>query len=204
MAKKQRQKKQGSPFTFIFMAVLAYLAGFPIWIVFIVGLVGLLLWQVQRAQQGSNKLPPLPPAESDASETATEPAPETRGYKPVPEKLTPAPQTYRETPTQEAPPWAQADYQAYPTEVSQQPARQPAREPAPAMTPRPAARPPIGSTNAGLGRSSRLHPLARNLQTRDAARQAIIAITVLGQPRSLQPYEFDPIQQSDVAPPRSS
>ncbi|HEY7805145.1 MAG TPA: hypothetical protein VIC30_12040 [Orrella sp.] len=200
MAKKQRQKKQGSPFTFIFMAVLAYLAGFPIWIVFIVGLVGLLLWQVQRAQQGSSKLPPLPPAESDTSETETESAPQPRGYNPVPEKLTPAPQTYRETPTQEAPPWAQADYQAYPTEVSTQPARQPT----PAMTTRPAARPPIGSTSGTLGRSSRLHPLARNLQTRDAARQAIIAMTVLGQPRSLQPYEFDPIQQGDVAPPRSS
>jgi len=45
---------------------------------------------------------------------------------------------------------------------------------------------------------------ATSLRGRDSARQAIVAMTVLGQPRALQPYEFDPIEQTDVAPGRPS
>lgn len=192
MAKKKRQKKQGSPLSFIFMAVFAYLAGFPIWIVLILGMIGFLLWQVQKAQQGSNKLPPLPPAEPEQTETDTQTA------RPTPQ---PVAQTYQEPlPKETPPPWTETDYQPYPKAPAPTP---PLSVPSP--QPQAAQRAGISTGAAGAYRSgSRAHPLARNLRTRSGARQAIIAMTVLGPPRSLQPYELDPIQQGDIAPPRSS
>ena len=201
MATTKRKKKQGSPFTFIFMAIFAYLAGFPSWIVLILGLVGFLLWQVQKAQQGSKNLPPLPPAEPDEQEVEWREMPpptEAASTRSTPEKLVPAPQTYRDPlPKATPPPWSQADYQAYPSGTA-------SAQPATAGLPRPASRQPAGMHSGAYRLNTRLHPLARNLQTRDGARQAIIAMTVLGPSRSAQPYEFDPIQQGDVAPPRSS
>jgi cytoskeletal protein RodZ len=201
MAKKKRQKKQGSPLSFIFMAVFAYLAGFPIWIVFILGLLGFLLWQVQKAQQGSSKLPPLPPAENDESKAATtaESRPESRPEpRPEPARKVEQPQqAYREPPpTPTPPPWVESDYQPYP-------------EPKPTVAAKPVEQPRRANSSSNIHggayrRRPRLHPLARNLQSRSGARQAIIAMTVLGPSRSQQPYEFDPIQQGDVAPPRNS
>ena len=202
--KPKRKKKQGSPFTFIFMAIFAYLAGFPSWIVLVLGLVGFLLWQVQKAQQGSKNLPPLPPAESDQQDIDlrdmdVREAParsEAASARSTPDKLVPAPQTYRDPLPQESPrPWAQADYQAYPSSTMAQPTA--------AGSPRPASRQSVGIHSGAYRLNTRLHPLARNLQTRNGARQAIVAMTVLGPSRSAQPYEFDPIQQGDIAPPRS-
>jgi cytoskeletal protein RodZ len=203
MAKQKRPKKQRSPLPFIFWAVFAYVAGFPIWIVFILVLIGFLLWQVQKSQQGSNKLPPLPPAESDVSQTEAEPArePANMASKPVPEKLVPAPQTYREPlPKETPPPWVQADYQPYPKAESAAPVASSASAQRKTAT-------SSGYDNRTSGAyriGSRLHPLARNLRSRHGARQAIIAMTVLGPPRSLQPYELDPTQQGDIVPPRAS
>lgn len=215
MAKKKKGQSQ-SAIPFFMMAGFAFLAGFPIWLVLVLGLIGALVLKLEKDKKALSNLPPLPPADSDSvasgiEDSATpaagpfgnpdhqpieQPAAATTASLPQNPRVPPAP-TYEE-PTQapELPPWASPDFQPYQAPEVQTVAKSV----------------PTSATSRALGANSipsssgrtRAHPMARNLRSRQGARQAIVAMTVLGQPRALQPYEFDPIQQSDVAPGRSS
>lgn len=217
MAKKKKSQPQ-SAIPFFMMAVFAFLAGFPIWLVLVLGLIGMLVLKLEKDKKALSNLPPLPPAESDGNQNTQSarntarseadllagpfgrPVPEATAPAPVPTPA-PAPPSYREPiDAPKPPPWIEADYQPYP--VYEDPiAKKPATRTQPSVAPVVTR---ASTTNNTGGKRGTTHPIARNLRSRSGARQAIIAMTVLGQPRSLQPYEFDPIQQSDVAPGRPS
>lgn len=207
MAKKKKGQPQ-SAIPFFMMAGFAFLAGFPIWLVLVLALMGALVLKLEKDKKALSNLPPLPPAETDGASSSIEdsstPAAGPFGKTPeqsAPMPTAPLPQSSRvppaptyEEPTEapELPPWASPDYQPYQ---------------APAHVAPPKIAPVVPATKASQAATSsraRVHPMARNLRSRQGARQAIIAMTVLGAPRALQPYEFDPIQQSDVAPGRPS
>lgn len=217
MAKKKKSNPQ-SAIPFFMMAGFAFLAGFPIWLVLILALIGALVLKLERDKKALSNLPPLPPSESDGDQTDAAgssdslagpfgrpiPAPfEPAPPKPTPVANAPAPQTYLEPiEAPEPPPWVSADYQPYPVSTPELPADQ---KPRATVTPKAPKIAPAGNAIYGSGsRAAGIHPLAKGLRSRQGARQAIIAMTVLGPPRALQPYEFDPIQQSDVAPARPS
>ena len=212
MAKKKKSQPQ-SAIPFFLMAGFAFLAGFPIWLVLILALMGVLVLKLEKDKKALSNLPPLPPAEADGDQSLPKdsadslagpfgrpiPAPS----EPAPVTKAPAPQTYREPiEAPQPPPWVSPDYQPYPVKTADAGTTQ---KPAVTVASKPS---PITSFDNAIGgnrsTATRIHPLARGLRSRQGARQAIIAMTVLGAPRALQPYEFDPIQQSDVAPARQS
>lgn len=221
MAKKKKSQPQ-SAIPFFLMAGFAFLAGFPLWLVLVLGLIGVLVLKLEKDKKALSNLPPLPPADSDLPQNSTQtsstleagpfgrqvpdsPLPPVMQQKmPTPSPL-PAPPTYREPiEAPELPPWIASDYQPYPASeapVTTKPAprAQPmAQTGVASLTTRSSTVP--GASPKAIAR----HPITRSLRSRTGARQAIIAMTVLGQPRALQPYEFDPIQQTDVAPGRPS
>lgn len=222
MAKKKSQPQSAIPF--FMMAVFAYLAGFPVWLSVILALVGLLVLKIEKDKKALDKLPPLPPAESSATQTTQttqgtgspfplplpEPfgqkAPEPAAQAPTPSGIdpyVPDPPTYREPIEVPKPaPWASPDYVPYP---APQPTAPRGSEPADAndrLSSMPSTK--AGEASIGRARTLRTDRIVASLRSRSSARQAIVAMTVLGQPRALQPYEFDPIQQPDVAPGRPS
>ncbi|MCD8505003.1 MAG: hypothetical protein LRY53_08405 [Burkholderiaceae bacterium] len=212
MSKKKKSQPQ-SAVPFFIMAVFAFLAGFPIWLVLILALLGVLVLKLEKDKKALSNLPPLPAAESaDAQSSSTDSSDSLAGpfgrpipapAEPAPVFKAPAPQTYREPiEAPEPPPWISPDYQPYPVSTPDTRAYQ---RPVAAITPKSSTQ--ARASNTIDGNRSRVpgtHPLVKGLRTRQGARQAIIAMTVLGPPRALQPYEFDPIQQSDVAPARPS
>jgi hypothetical protein len=204
MATTKKKKQQSSPLSFIFMAVFAYLIGLPIWMVLLLVVVGVVTWQIQKSKKAMDNLPSLPPREQDLAEGSIDRrAPvETDDNEIL---------IYEDASADnQPPPWAVPDYQ--PQE----------REPRPVFTsqsdssfqvPSPFSKPMTtassvaarATTNrpyaSGLS-STKIHPLARNLSSRQGLQQAIVALTVLGPPRALQPHQLDPSQQADVAPSR--
>ena len=222
MAKKRKSQPQ-SAIPFFMMAGFAFLAGFPIWLVLVLALIGALVLKLERDKKALSNLPPLPPSEIDvASSGSTDSATPAAGpfgqpinkpiERPTPTAPPPAPPRYNgvppaptyEEPIQapELPPWASGDYQPYQTPM---PDVQTVTKPLPVATPKIAPLSPVANTIHGAANNRRrVHPMARGLRNRQGAQQAIVAMTVLGSPRAIQPYEFDPIQQSDVAPGRPS
>ena len=225
MAKKKKSQPQ-SAIPFFLMAGFAFLAGFPLWLVLVLGLIGVLVLKLEKDKKALSNLPPLPPADSDLPQNSTQtsstleagpfgrqvpdsPLPPVMQQKmpmptPLPAPL-PAPPTYREPiEAPELPPWIASDYQPYP--ASETPvATMPAPRSQPMAQTSGASWTTRSSTVPGASRKAiARHPVTQSLRNRAGARQAIIAMTVLGQPRALQPYEFDPIQQTDVAPGRPS
>lgn len=218
MAKKKSQPQSALPF--FLMAIFALLAGFPVWLVAVLALIGMLVLKLEKDKKALNKLPPLPAAETDLEKnTSTSNASSAAGSlagslsdllsgpfgRELPTANAPAPAKYPSVPepltyeepvdVPELPPWASANYDPYPSTPS------PVTNPPSSRFQTSAALSPI-STNGLKARGP--HPIVKHLRSRNGARQAIIAMTVLGQPRAIQPYELDPIQQSDIAPGRPS
>jgi hypothetical protein len=223
MAKKKSQPQSALPF--FIMAVFAFMAGFPIWLAFVLVLIGLVVLKIEKDKKALNKLPPLPPAQAEGSSNTASPF---KFPLPVPEPFgeqTPDAGSLDPVPPSQPQPrqQSQPQPQSFEPVIYQEPEPTQAPEPLPWMTPSPethgaAHRAAIGKQPAVLSAtqirtnniySSGLKPrqpsrFATSLRGRDSARQAIVAMTVLGQPRALQPYEFDPIEQTDVAPGRPS
>jgi hypothetical protein len=212
MAKKKSQPQSALPF--FIMAVFAFIAGFPVWLAVILVLIGIVVLKIEKDKKALSKLPPLPPAQdNDAPSTASPfpfpfpfPVPEpvneqtsdSGSLKPVPPSPPRSfePITYQEPEPTETLPWMTPSLA---TDAATQKA---------AIGNRPAVLSATqiranNSYNNGL-KPRQTSRFATSLRGRDRARQAIVAMTVLGQPRALQPYEFDPIEQTDVAPGRPS
>ncbi len=223
MAKKKSQPQSALPF--FIMAVFAFMAGFPIWLAFVLVLIGIVVLKIEKDKKALSKLPPLPPAQADGtSNTASPfqfplPMPEPSGEQtPDAGSLDPVPPSQPQSQPQ---PRQQPQPQSQSFEPVSYQEPTPAPEALPWMTPSPQThgathRAAIGNQPAVLSTtqiranniySSGLKPrqtsrFATSLRGRESARQAIVAMTVLGRPRALQPYEFDPIEQTDVAPGR--
>jgi hypothetical protein len=221
MAKKKSQPQSALPF--FIMAVFAFMAGFPIWLAFVLVLIGIVVLKIEKDKKALNKLPPLPPAQADGTSNTASPF---KFPLPVPEPFgeqTPDAGSLNPAPPSQPQPRQQPQPQSFEPVSYQEPEPTQASEPLPWMTPSPQtgaanhqttignqpAVPSATQIRAHNIYSSGLKPrqpsrFATSLRGRDRARQAIVAMTVLGQPRALQPYEFDPIEQTDVAPGRPS
>ncbi|UOD50927.1 hypothetical protein [Orrella daihaiensis] len=215
MSKKKKSQPQ-SAIPFFMMAGFAFLAGFPIWLVLVLALIGMLVLKLEKDKKALSNLPPLPPAELDDAQNTSVPdssdslagpfgRPIPAPAMPSPESViqAPTPQTYREPiEAPQPPPWVSPDYQPYPVQTTEV---QPINRSVAAVTPKiSTTERSVNTIGGSTVKTAGIHPLAKSLRSRDGARQAIIAMTVLGAPRALQPYEFDPIEQSDVAPGRPS
>lgn len=216
--KKARPKGQPSPYSLFFAAFLAYMFGAPFGLVlFLVGL-GIIFWRVQASARNMDKLPPLPPAKPDheldisglKKSSGEMPAPrfpdDTRWGRSQPEPLT-------ET---EVKPLPERGTQA---RQAEQRRSEPVPQPRPVTQPQPVMRTqdewkPAAATIAPLpqraaGRSTddarhqpghRTPGLGVNLATQAGLRHAMVAMTVLGPCRSLEPYQDDPMHTGFPGP----
>ena len=198
--KKARPKGQPSPYSLFFAAFLAYMFGAPFGLVlFLVGL-GIIFWRVQASAKNMAKLPPLPPANQDNEIHQTEQrrpstneseAPgfpnDTRWGRSQPtasdeagidrqaERVKPSKETVQRIP----------DFEQQPIEWS--PSMAPSIPPAPQRL---AGRSTIDSRPKS---THRIPGMGVNLATHAGLRHAIVAMTVLGPCRSLDPYQEDPM-----------
>lgn len=187
MSENKPRKKQSSPVSFIIMAVFAFVVGFPIWIVLVLLLMGFLVWRNQKSQKALQDIP-LPPAEQEAQQAQYDQA-----QIDLAEELARARREFERLEQLETP------------------------EPEPAPAPRPAAVSPPQPTftrassfvptavtpYGSWAHGKRANAFAQSFRNRQGLRQSIVAMTVLGQPRAIQPHELDPMQQADVAPSRA-
>lgn len=199
MTKKKAKKQSAAPF--IMMAVFAYLAGFPIWLVIILALVGFVVWKANQNKNALSKLP-LPKDIQSSPAEESQPKPKlTREQRKLQRQLEQMAkdrldeialeaETAKQQPTEELAP---------PPEHKPKRAKQSKPETAPAPD-EPAMNALTGTLPSARGQ--RVHPLALSLRSRGGARQAIIAMTVLGKPRSTEPYEFEPQNRGDITPSR--
>ncbi|MCD8536767.1 MAG: hypothetical protein LRY56_04400, partial [Burkholderiaceae bacterium] len=70
MSKKKKSQPQ-SAVPFFIMAVFAFLAGFPIWLVLILALLGVLVLKLEKDKKALSNLPPLPAAESADAQSSS-------------------------------------------------------------------------------------------------------------------------------------
>ena len=187
MSENKPRKKQSSPASFIIMAVFAFVVGFPIWIVLVLLLMGFLVWRNQKSQKALQDIP-LPPAEQDAQQAQYDQA-----QIDLAEELARARREFERLEQLET---AEAEPPPPPKPVVQRP-------PEPTFTRAsnfvPTAVTPYGTWAHGR----RANAFAQTFRSRQGLRQSIVAMTVLGQPRAIQPHELDPMLQADVAPGRT-
>ena len=199
MAKKRKQTKQTSPGSLIFMAIVAYVAGFPLWVVALLVAAGFILWRMRKQQKSleSLPLPPAKPSEETVESITQSPA-------------DPIVQSKRSKESVSPPPFlTEGETQQTPLEVvpAKNRSTTSADRPAPQAASRSTSRPtPLGMTSdspyGSWAKPRQTHAMAKQLQTKSGLRQAIIAITVLGQPRSLEPYQGEPQARTNLTPPR--
>lgn len=193
MTEKKRKKQSAAPF--FMMAIFAYLAGFPIWLVAILVLVGFLVRKLGKDNNALKKLPLPKDRPSSAEDSPQSETPMSRMERKIARQLEQL--ANKRAQELESERESELDIAA---EVS--PAV-PASKPVPVdIAPQRSA--PIDSLSSAVNRTGRVHPFARGLRTRDGARQAIIAMTILGRPRSTDPYQFEPSQRSELGGTRSS
>lgn len=214
-SRSKPKKPQASPYSLFFAAFLAFLFGAPIAIVIFLVVIGVILWRIRSAAQNMAKLPPLPPREQQAPEDGElanrqQPYPEstddpltgtTWGRKQDTGSDTGSgsseqPQASRASRTDSVTPYERPEPD-YPATIAQIPPPEPVSRPVPPIvvppatnqarhrSPAPASAmtPAIRGTSAGLG---------VNLASRQGLRQAIVAMTILGPCRALDPYSEDP------------
>ena len=208
--KKTRPKGQPSPYSLFFAAFLAYMFGAPFGLVlFLVGL-GIIFWRIQASAKNMAKLPPLPPARrgdeiaqaeqrrsssdsqtsefpNDTSWGRSQPSDET-GIERLPERAKPSREAMQRIPDYEPQPMsAPQPVQTIRTQPEWSPSIAP---PIPPALQRLAGR----STMDSRPKSRHRTPgLGVNLATQSGLRHAIVAMTVLGPCRSLDPYQEDPM-----------
>jgi hypothetical protein len=184
MSENKPQKKQASPVSFIIMAVFAFVVGFPIWIVLVLLLMGFLVWRNQKSQKALQQIP-LPPAQQGQQQAELDPE-----QLILAEELAQARREFERLEQLES---------SAPAAMPETKVAAPERTFARASAFVPAAGTPYGS----WGKGRRNNAFAQTLRSKQGLRQAIVSMTVLGQPRALQPHALEPMQQADVAPSRT-
>ncbi len=194
MSENKRKKKQSSPVSFVFMAVFAFLIGLPIWVVLVLLLMAFLVWRNQKSQKALQDIA-LPPEDEIAIEQTERPLSIQeqfeRAQRELPAQGEPDFETF-EQPAPRAPEPVRTRIEAPPAFEQRQSFQR-----ASAFTP--TAVTPYGS----WGHARRRSPFAKSIKGRTGLRQAIVAMNVLGMPRSLQPHELDPMHQREVLPKRN-
>lgn len=212
MARQQRKpKKPLQPGNLIFLAVLSYVLGFPLWVTVALVAGAFIVWRLRKQDKALEHLP-LPPQNADneanphgdslgdslghtwgrtgspdevlskdmsTDEPARPMVPEQRGHMRGEEGLA---NQYRDATLDSLPVYTpKTDTTSPGISISAKPKQTP--------------------TYGSLQSPRHVHPLAHSLRSRNGLRQAIIAMTVLGTPRSLDPYRPEPQQRADITPP---
>ena len=193
MSQNKRKKKQSSPVSFVFMAVFAFLIGLPIWVVLVLLVMAFLVWRNQKSQKALQDIE-LPPEDELAIEQTEQPLSIQEQFERAARELQAQNQPDFETFEQPAPPAPEPVR----TRIEAPPAFEQRESFQRASEFKPTAVTPYGSWGHGQRRS----PFAKTVRGRAALRQAIVAMNVLGMPRSLQPHELDPMHQREVLPKR--
>lgn len=188
---KSNIKTKGNPLTLFIIAIVAYLLGAPIIFPIILAVVGFAVWRARAASQRmSSKLPPLPPRsqedlvsfESNAQADSDQESRETSDWQ-QPEMLQeitsdiqkPAPAAFKNINQWAATQSADLTQSQKTQKVSQAPI-QTRQKP----------------------RKKDVMP-ALNFSSRNSLRQAVVAMTVLGPCRTLDPYQDSKLGSAAMA-----
>lgn len=213
--KKKGKGGQPSPYTLFFAAFLAYIFGAPIgFSLFLAGL-GIIFWRVQASARSMDKLPPLPPMQPEADAGPLSPnspnSPSSPGNTANPGVPVPPPleqTTWGRVPeTAPKPPPTPVPWQAPEQQTDASPVFRD-------ELPRPVPPEPMTQPTALVSTTSPLLAPDRRRDHRDAVhaysmtrrrpgdgldfaspaglRRAVVAMTVLGPCRALEPYRFEP------------
>ncbi len=188
MASRRKTKSKISPGTLVFLAILAYFMNFPAWLVGVLVIGAFVLSKIQKQQKSLDHLPF--PADTDPkysrkgeAKPATQ---EKKAAEKVVKKKTPAPA-----------PQTIADDRS--PEVEQLLAAKAATEVPPQEDKK--KQPRKANPNVALPETQHSQSLARQFKSSARLKQAIIAMTVLGPPRSQDPYRSEPQSRADISPP---
>jgi hypothetical protein len=199
MSDNKPKRKQASPASFVFMAIFAFLVGLPIWVVLVLLVMAFLIWRNQKTQKALQDIP-LPPEDESVFEQSEQPLSIEEQFARAQREIEAHTQSQRQPDfeTFEQPPARTP--QPVRTRMESPPAFQQRESFQRASTFVPTAVTPYGSWKQGR----RGNAFASNLRGRQGLQQAIVAMNVLGMPRSLQPHELDPMHQREVVPKRKN
>jgi len=192
--KQQKKKAKGSAAPFIFFAVVTYFMGLPIFVPAFFAALGLIVWKTQKDAAARDKLPPIPPPQEMESDFELD------------EPLSADQFGRRPDSNAHENQWDELNRTTASAPPLPFPASQPwERAPAPERTASSNARfnlaAPVMSKPSSYQPRGRQTGLAVNFATQQSLRQSIVAMTVLGPPRALDPFHEDPRQRGVTSPP---
>lgn len=214
MAKQRKPKKPLQPGNLIFLAVASYVLGFPLWVTVALVAGSFIVWRLRKQDKALEHLP-LPPQHADNAanpqgDSLSESLGHTWGHTDSPDtglpkdigtSRPPAPTASQSSDRLKPEERLASQYQnatldALPVYTQKDQATPRTITPSPGPKHSPAHSPAYGTWQS----PSHAHPIAHSLRSRTGLRQAIVAMTVLGAPRSLDPYRPEPQKRVDSLP----
>lgn len=211
MAKRRNAKKPLQPGNLIVLAVLSYVLGFPFWVTVALVAGAFIVWRLRKQDKALEHLP-LPPQNADNEanphgDALDDALGHTWGRSSSPdEQLSPDMGTGQPTLSTAPEPPGRAKTQERLTSQY----REATLDTLPVYAPKTAMSPAAVSSATASKQSpvygtwqapSHAHPIAHSLRSKYGLRQAIVAMTVLGAPRSIDPHRSEPQQRADITPP---
>lgn len=210
MARQRKPKKPIQPGNLIFLAVVSYVLGFPLWVTVALVAGSFIVWRLRKQDKALEHLP-LPPQDADNEanphgDSLSESLGHTWGHtgsadtelpKNIGTSRPPAPTASQSSDRLKPEESLASHYQNATIDAL------PVYTQTTKATPRTASSTPNHKHSPAYGTwqsPSHAHPFAHGLRSRTGLRQAIVAMTVLGAPRSLDPYRPEPQKRADNMP----